>query len=79
MDDAAYLDAVRDNPRATTQEVAEILGVSERAADHRLRKLFADGKLDSKTIGNSLIWLPLTETVEDSTDADDEPRASPED
>ena len=65
MDDAALLAAVRDNPRATTREVAEAVGVSERAADHRLRELYAEGKVESKTIGNTLIWLPVPEDVDD--------------
>mgnify|MGYP006282148213 CR=1 FL=1 len=76
MDDAAFLAAVRDNPRATTREVAEAVGVSERAADHRLRELYAEGKVESKTIGNALIWLPVRE--DGSPDVDDEEPAAPE-
>ena len=77
MDDAAFLDAVREHPRATTQEVAEIVGVNERAADHRLRQLYAEGAVESKAIGNTLIWIPVDDGSGDSgPDLDDEEPAA---
>lgn len=59
MEDSILLAAVREQPRATTREIADIVGIGERAADHRLRALYAEGKVQSRTIGNALIWIPL--------------------
>lgn len=55
-DDAVFIEAVRQRDSVSTQEVAETVGCTRRAADYRLRKLYAEGKIESKSVGNSLIW-----------------------
>jgi len=55
--DDKYLDAVRDNEPAGTSEVAEAVGVERQSADYRLRKLEDEGRVKSKMVGNSLVWM----------------------
>jgi len=55
--DDEYLDAVRDNEPAGTSEVAEVVGVERQSADYRLRKLEDKGRVNSKMVGNSLVWM----------------------
>lgn len=51
-----YLEAVRDNDPATTQAVADEIGVTRQGADYRLRKLENEGKVSGQMVGNTLIW-----------------------
>lgn len=52
-----YLDAVQDHSPASTKEVANAVGVTRQGADYRLRELEEDGKVRSKMVGNSLVWM----------------------
>lgn len=52
-----YLEAIRENEPASTKEVAESVGVTRQGADYRLRELEKDGIVQSKMVGNSLIWM----------------------
>jgi predicted transcriptional regulator len=55
--DDEYLNAVRENEPAGTSEVAEAVGVERQSADYRLRKLEDEGHVNSKMVGNSLVWM----------------------
>lgn len=65
VEEAVVHEAVRDLGPASTREIAEAVGCSPRAAEYRLRTLYADGVIDTKTVGNTLIWLP--NVADDST------------
>lgn len=52
-----YLDAVREHSPASTKEVADAVGVTRQGADYRLRELEDDGRVRSKMVGNSLVWM----------------------
>lgn len=56
-----YLDAVRENEPAATSEVADAVGVTRQGADYRLRQLEEEGKVRSKMVGNSLVWMLAVE------------------
>ncbi|MFA1612018.1 hypothetical protein [Halobellus rubicundus] len=56
--DEAFLEAVREQQPASTQEVAEAVGCTRRNADYRLRRLRDEGDVDAKMVGNSLVWFP---------------------
>lgn len=51
-----YLEAIRDNEPATTQEVADAIGVTRQGADYRLRQMADDGPVEKQLVGNTLIW-----------------------
>jgi len=55
-DEEDYVEAVRENTPATTQDVADAVGVTRQGADHRLRTLEESGVVASRMIGNSLVW-----------------------
>ena len=55
--DEEIVDAVRENEPAGTSEVAEAVGVERQSADYRLRKLEEEGSVESKMVGNSLVWM----------------------
>ena len=55
-----YFDAIRDHQPASTKEIADAVGVTRQGADYRLRRLKEEGKVSSKMVGNSLVWM-LTE------------------
>jgi len=52
-----YLEAIRENRPASTKEIADTVGVTRQGADYRLRQLEGEGKVNSKMVGNSLVWL----------------------
>ena len=54
-----YLAAIRENAPATTQQIADAVGVTRQGADYRLRTLREDGKVESELIGNSLVWTAV--------------------
>lgn len=56
-DEEEYLDAVREHSPASTSEVADAVGVTRQGADYRLRQLEDEGKVSSKMVGNSLVWM----------------------
>ena len=45
-----------DHGPLSTRDVAKEAGCSERAADYRLRKLYADGRIESARIGTTHRW-----------------------
>lgn len=55
-----FRDAVRDHQPAGTSEVANTVGCTRQNASYRLGQLEDDGKVESKMVGNSLVWM-LTE------------------
>jgi len=61
IEDSEVLDAVRDSEPAATKEVAEALGIVRQSADYRLRRLEEDGRVRSKMVGNSLVWMVAEE------------------
>jgi len=59
-----YFDAIRENTPASTSEVADAVGVTRQGADYRLRQLEEVGKVTSKMVGNSLVWMLPEESGE---------------
>lgn len=55
--DEDFLDAVREHEPATTSEVAEAVGCVRQNADYRLRQLREAGRVESKKVGPSLVWM----------------------
>jgi DNA-binding Lrp family transcriptional regulator len=47
---------LHDHGPLATREVAKKAGCSERAADYRLRKLYADGRVESARVGTTHRW-----------------------
>jgi 5-methylcytosine-specific restriction endonuclease McrA len=58
-----YFDAIRANAPASTKEIADAVGVTRQGADYRLRQLEEDGKVESKMVGNSLLWQLVDEEI----------------
>lgn len=56
-EDGAFMDAVHQRQPASTGEVADYVGCPRRTADYRLRRLRSQGLVNSKMVGNSLIWF----------------------
>lgn len=63
-DESAVLEAVQDLAPASTHDIAAALGCSEQAAGHTLRKLYNDGQVISKRVGNTLVWVPASAPAE---------------
>lgn len=59
--DSDYIGAVREKSPASTQEVAEIVGVTRQGSYYRLKKLRERGKVKSKTVGRELIWMVVSD------------------
>lgn len=55
--DEDFLAAVREHTPATTSEVAEAVGCVRQSADYRLRQLESEGRVESKKVGASLVWM----------------------
>jgi|GEM_PF-733386 len=71
-DDREYLTAVAKHEPAGTTEIADTVGVTRQNADQRLRRLEADGKINCKKIGTSLVWtLEEAQAVIHRVDPDD--------
>jgi predicted transcriptional regulator len=51
-----YFEAIQKNAPASTREIAEHVGVTRQGADYRLRQLEEEDKVESKMVGNSLVW-----------------------
>ena len=58
------LTAVREHAPAATREVAEAVGFARQNADYRLRRLADEGKVRSKKVGPTLVWMPAEERDE---------------
>lgn len=56
-DEADILAAVRENEPAATSEVADSVGFARQNADYRLRRLADEGRVRSKKVGASLVWM----------------------
>ena len=56
-DEADILAAVEANEPAATSEVADSVGFARQNADYRLRRLEDEGKVRSKKVGASLVWM----------------------
>lgn len=56
-EDDEVIDAVCEHEPAATKEVAEELDMARQSADYRLRKLEDEGRVESKMVGNSLVWM----------------------
>lgn len=55
--DEEFLEAVRNGDLPTTNDVAEAVGCKYRTAYGRLGDLEDDGRVTSRKIGSSLIWI----------------------
>lgn len=62
--DDEFINAVREADLPTTSEVAEAVGCKYRTAYGRLGDLEENGRLASRKVGNSLVWL----VVDDGSD-----------
>jgi len=54
--DDEFLSTVSNANLPTTSEVADSVGCEYRTAYARLRDLEEAGKVESRTVGNSLVW-----------------------
>lgn len=64
-EDADFLAALEDlGGAASTAEVAEAAGAKKRTTHYRLDKLRDQGRVTSRTVGGSLLWM-----LEDDTEA----------
>lgn len=52
-----FLNAVSEYEPAGTSEVADAVNCTYQNADYRLRQLEEKGKVRSKKIGQSLVWM----------------------
>jgi hypothetical protein len=57
VDPEEFLEAVRPHDRPTTSEVADAVGCKYRTAYDRLGRLEDDGRIKSREVENSLVWL----------------------
>ena len=68
--EAEYVEAVRANEPATTQDIADAVGVTRQGADYRLRQLREEGVVDGDLLGNTLVWSVVDDTATE-TERDD--------
>lgn len=61
-DEQDILAAVREYEPAATSEVADSVGFARQNADYRLRRLEDEGKVRSKKVGASLVWMLADES-----------------
>lgn len=61
-DDTDFLGVVADLEQAGTHDVADQLGCTQEHAYRRLRTLADNGRIDSRTIGGTRIWMQLEAT-----------------
>lgn len=55
--DSSFLDAIQQlGGMAGTSEIAEEIGCTRRTAYTRLKSLEEEGQIESRKVGNSLIW-----------------------
>jgi predicted nucleotidyltransferase/biotin operon repressor len=60
--DSEFIAAVRKYDPASTQEIADELGIHRRSAQHRLDNLADSGQVSKKKVGNSLVWFSPSDT-----------------
>lgn len=66
-EDEEFLNAVRANTPASTQEVADAVGVARQSADYRLKKLKNANEVESKKVGPSIIWMVADHETSEAT------------
>jgi hypothetical protein len=59
--DDEFITALQDNGGATTSEVADAVGCKYRTAYKRLKDLEDEGRVTSRSVGNSLLWTASEE------------------
>lgn len=60
--DRVFIEAVKKHAPASTQEIADVIGIHRRSAQHRLDALADSNDIDKKKVGNSLVWSVDTTT-----------------
>ena len=56
--DSTFLDVIDDlDGMASTSEVAAEVGCSHRTAYTRLQSIEEDGDIESRKVGNALVWI----------------------
>jgi hypothetical protein len=56
--DSDFIDAIQTlDGMAGTSEIAENVGCTRRTAYTRLQSLESEGKVSSRKVGNSLVWI----------------------
>lgn len=65
--DEELIEQVRQIEAAATSEIGDAVGLSRQGADKRLRELREAGRVRSKKIGASLVWLPADSSAESDT------------
>lgn len=64
---AVFLDALRsEGGMASTPEVANVVGCSDRLALNRLQELADSGRVTRRKVGNANLWI-VAESMEEST------------
>lgn len=57
IDDDEFVNVVYQHTPAGTTEVADTVGISRQATEYRLKKLEDQGRIWSKKIGPTRIWM----------------------
>ena len=58
--DSDFIDAIQTlDGMAGTSEIAENVGCTRRTAYTRLQSLESEGKVSSRKVGNSLVWITI--------------------
>ena len=58
--DSDFIDAIRTlGGMAGTSEIAQNVGCTRRTAYTRLQSLESEGKVSSRKVGNSLVWITI--------------------
>lgn len=53
--DAAFIEAIQDG-HETTQTIADEIGMTRSGAYRRLQKLREAGRVESQSVGGTLVW-----------------------
>lgn len=57
VSESELLDAVAELEPAGTSDIGESVGMTRQGADFRLRRLEEQGKVRSKKVGPTLVWM----------------------
>lgn len=60
--DSEFIGAVKKYDPASTQEIADEIGIHRRSAQHRLDNLADSEQISKKKVGNSLVWFSPSDT-----------------
>jgi len=56
--DSDFIDAIKENDSmASTSKISDAVGCTHRTAYTRLQNLEEEGRVQSRKIGNSLLWI----------------------